>query len=117
MSIEHEFCKFFFDVSTFLKFSYLHQPVHALSARSARRGAIQMLFVACWRSHPRELARPECGACKGGRQWLHTVHALSARFRKTRCHTNVVCCGLEIPPWRASLAQVWCVQGRTPVVT
>ena len=26
-----------------------------------------MSSVACWRFHPRELARPECGACKGGR--------------------------------------------------
>ena len=76
-----------------------------------------MSFVACYRSHPLELARPECGACKGGHRWLHTVYALSAGFRKMRCYTNVVCCGLEIPPSRASSARVWCMQGRTPVVT
>ena len=76
-----------------------------------------MSFVACWRSHPRELVRLECGACKGGHPWLHTVHALSARFRKTRQYTNVVCCVLEIPPSRASPARVWCLQGRAPVVT
>ena len=71
MSIEHEFCKFFFDVSAFQRFSYFHQ----------------------------------------------IVHALSAKFRKTRHYTNVVCCVLEIPPSRASPARVWCLQGRTPVVT
>ena len=59
-----------------------------------------MSFVSCWRSHPRELARPERGACKGGHRWLHMFHALSARFRKMRCYTNVVCCGLEIPPMK-----------------
>ena len=46
-----------------------------------------------------------------------TVHALSARFRKTRRCTNVVCCVLEIPPSRVSPAGVLCLQGRTPVVT
>ena len=46
-----------------------------------------------------------------------TVHALSARFRKTRRYTNVICCVMEIPPSRASPARVWCLQGRTPVVT
>ena len=46
-----------------------------------------------------------------------TVHALSARFRKTRRYTNVVSCLLEIPSSRASPAQVWCLQGQTPVVT
>ena len=46
-----------------------------------------------------------------------TVHALGARFHKTRCYKNVVCCVLEIPPSNASPARVWCLQGRTPVVT
>ena len=46
-----------------------------------------------------------------------TVHALSAKFRKTRRYTNVVCCVLEIPPSRASPDRVWCLQERTPVVT
>ena len=34
-----------------------------------------------------------------------------------RRYTNVICCVLEILPSKASPARVWCVQGRTPVVT
>ena len=65
MSIEHEFCKFFFDASTFLE----------IKLPSSNRPCFER------------------------------------RVRKTRRYTNVVCCVLEIP------ARVWCVQGRTPVVS
>ena len=71
MSIEHEFCKFFFDVSTVLE----------ISLPSSNRPCFER------------------------------------QVRKTRRYTNVVCYGLEIPPSRASPARVWCVEGRTPVVT
>ena len=69
-----------------------------------------MSFVACWRSHPRELGRLKCGACISGRLWLHTVHALSAKFRKTRHYTNACC--RSHPPELARLECGACKGGR-----
>ena len=50
-----------------------------------------MSFVACWRSHSRELARLECGACKGGRRWLHSawvarISMLMTKFEYVACY-------------------------------